>query len=59
VHDQRDGNVRRELFDLQADPAEKADLLEQQPATAERLQAELRAWQDSVLKSLAGADYAK
>jgi hypothetical protein len=33
--------------------------LEQQPAVAERLQAELVAWQKSVLNSLTGADYGK
>ncbi|MCL4205460.1 MAG: sulfatase-like hydrolase/transferase [Pirellulaceae bacterium] len=59
VHDQRSGDVRRELFDLQADPSEKTDLIEDQPATAERLQAKLRAWQGSVLNSLTGADYAE
>ncbi len=57
IHEPRSGNVKRELFDLQADPAEKANLLEQQPATAARLQTRLRDWQQSVLHSLTGADY--
>jgi arylsulfatase A-like enzyme len=57
VHEQRNGGVRRELFDLQADPSEKTDLLEQQPATAAQLQTRLRDWQQSVLHSLTGADY--
>ncbi|HET6424074.1 MAG TPA: hypothetical protein VFG20_10350, partial [Planctomycetaceae bacterium] len=30
VHEQKDG-VRRELFDLQSDPAERSDLAQQQP----------------------------
>ncbi|MHB8900056.1 MAG: sulfatase family protein [Thermoguttaceae bacterium] len=59
IHEQRNGNVERELFDLQADPAEHIDLFEQQPAATEQLQAKLRAWQQSVLKSLTGADYPK
>jgi arylsulfatase A-like enzyme len=59
VHEQQDGAVKRELFDLEADPAEKTNLLEQQPAAAERLQTRLRDWQQSVLHSLTGADYRK
>jgi hypothetical protein len=59
IHEARGGNVRRELFDLQADPAEKVNLLEQDPATADRLQTRLRDWQQSVLRSLTGADYLK
>ncbi len=46
-----------ELFDLKADPAEKANLADQQPELARKLQADLRQWQQSVLKSLTGADY--
>ncbi|HVW00317.1 MAG TPA: sulfatase-like hydrolase/transferase, partial [Planctomycetaceae bacterium] len=56
LHDQKNG-TKQELFDLDADPAEKTDLLEQQPKIAERLQARLRDWQQSVLNSLAGNDY--
>jgi len=59
IHEAKKGEPRRELFDLQADPAEKNNLLEQQPAVAERLQTQLRAWQDSVLRSLTGADYSR
>jgi arylsulfatase A-like enzyme len=59
IHGRRNGGVRRELFDLRTDPAEKTNLLEQQPDTAERLQTELRQWQQSVLHSLSGADYRK
>lgn len=51
------GDPKRELFDLQADPAEKNNLIEQQPAIAEKLRTRLRAWQDSVLHSLTGGDY--
>jgi arylsulfatase A-like enzyme len=59
IHEQRDGAPRRELFDLEADPGEKCDLLAQRGALAEELQSTLRAWQDSVLRSLTGADYKK
>jgi arylsulfatase A-like enzyme len=57
IHETNDRSPRRELFDLQADPAEKTSLLAQQPAVAEDLQSKLREWQKSVLKSLSGADY--
>ncbi len=46
-----------ELFDLKSDPAEKNNLAEKDPQRTSKLQAELRNWQDSVLKSLTGADY--
>jgi hypothetical protein len=59
IHDQKGGAPKRELFDLDTDPAEKTDLAAQQPGVVEKLQANLRAWQDSVLKSLTGADYRK
>jgi arylsulfatase A-like enzyme len=49
----------QELFDLQSDPAEKTNLLDQKPDIATKLQTEMRHWQDSVLHSLTGADYQK
>ncbi len=48
-----------ELFDLDADPAEKTDLAGRDREQVARLQAKLREWQQSVLQSLAGADYGK
>jgi arylsulfatase A-like enzyme len=57
LHQQPSGDVTRELFDLEADPAEKANLFNQQTALAEKLRTKLRDWQSSVLKSLSGADY--
>ena len=48
-----------ELYDLQTDPTEKTSLTEQQPERVQQLQTKLRAWQESVLKSLTGWDYAK
>jgi len=59
IHDPKNGDAKRELFDLEADPAEKTDLFAKQPEVAEKLQAQLRSWQQSVLQSLTGADYRK
>jgi hypothetical protein len=49
----------RELFDVRTDPAEKNNLIKTQPAVAAKLEQQLRAWQQSVLQSLVGADYPK
>lgn len=59
IHEPKSGDANRELFDLQADPAEKVNLLAEQPDVAERLQARLGDWQQSVLRSLTGADYSE
>ena len=59
IHEPKTGNAKHELFDLQADPAEKTNLIQQQPAVAEKLQTRLHEWQQSVLRSLTGADYQK
>jgi arylsulfatase len=59
IHEQKKGAAKQELFDLIADPAEKSDLLGQEPAIAKKLQTELHDWQQSVLHSLTGADYQK
>ncbi len=56
IREQKDG-TSIELFNLKTDPAEKTNLLDQQPELARKLQSALRQWQDSVLKSLTGADY--
>lgn len=57
IHEQKSGPTKLELFDLQQDPAEEHDLIQQQPAVSQRLQSQLREWQASVLKSLSGEDY--
>jgi len=59
IHEQRMGDPKRELFDLESDPAEKHDLVPEQPAITAALQTKLRHWQESVLQSLTGADYHK
>jgi arylsulfatase A-like enzyme len=58
IHDQEDGVPSRELFDVRSDPAEKHNLIEKHPEVTEELDRRLRAWQESVLNSLTGADYA-
>ncbi|HEX4131724.1 MAG TPA: sulfatase-like hydrolase/transferase [Pirellulales bacterium] len=57
IHEQTTGATKRELFDLEVDPAEKSNLIAEQPADAEKLQGLLSRWQQSVLHSLTGADY--
>lgn len=52
-------NAKRELFDLEADPAEKTNLIDREPQIAERLSTRMVEWQRSVLNSLTGADYAR
>jgi arylsulfatase A-like enzyme len=59
-----DGNRRtasagasRELFDLDADRGETKDLSARETAMTAKMEQELRAWQQSVLRSLTGADY--
>jgi hypothetical protein len=52
-----EGPLSRELFDLYNDPAEKEDLIETMPQIARRLEQLLHDWQESVLRSLTGADY--
>ena len=47
----------KELFDLRADRAEKNNVIAAHPEIATKLEAQLRAWQESVLRSLSGADY--
>jgi arylsulfatase A-like enzyme len=46
-----------ELFDLRNDPAEKQNLIKSHKIIAKRMEKQLRDWQQSVLKSLTGADY--
>jgi arylsulfatase A-like enzyme len=57
VNSKRGGKRTSELFDLRADPAETKNLVATKPQIAAAMQTELRAWQQSVLKSLTTADY--
>ena len=47
----------KELFEMRADDAETKNLVEEKPEVAAGLEKKLRAWQESVLQSLIGADY--
>jgi arylsulfatase A-like enzyme len=58
VHGQKADGLKRELFDLRTDPAEKANLAAQHPDRVAEMEAELSSWQDSVVASLLGKDYA-
>jgi arylsulfatase A-like enzyme len=55
LHKLADGKY--ELYDLLKDPAEEKDLAAEKPEIVARMKAALEAWQDSVVKSLAGGDY--
>lgn len=59
IHDAKGSDAKVELFDIRADPAEKANLAEKEEAIAKTMRKELRTWQQSVLESLTGADYKK
>lgn len=54
---EKKGETSIELFNLKADPAEISNLIDQNPGLARKLRADLRQWQESVLKSLTGGDY--
>ena len=58
VHGQKADGLKRELFDLRTDPAEKANLAAQHPGRVAEMEAQLSSWQDSVVASLLGKDYA-
>ena len=57
IHDGLGGEANEELFDLRADPAEETNLAETESAIVKTMQGELCTWQQSVLKSLTGANY--
>lgn len=54
-NDQQDPD--KELYNLENDPAESNNLVNDRPETANELAKRLRQWQSSVLNSLTGADY--
>lgn len=56
IHPRNDGE-RVELFNLKDDPAETTNLAADHPDLVEELHEGMRAWQESVLKSLMGEDY--
>jgi arylsulfatase A-like enzyme len=57
LHDEKDGETLRELFDIISDPGEKTNVISSYPQLAKELENQLKEWQQSVLESLIGADY--
>ena len=58
VVDAQSGNKSTiELFDLTNDPAEEQNLIGSHKKIAEKMEKQLRDWQQSVLESVTGADY--
>jgi len=53
----RPASNRYELYDLKVDPSEKIDLAAKHPEIVNRMKAELKSWQESVIRSWRGEDY--
>jgi arylsulfatase A-like enzyme len=51
------GKTETELYDLSADPGEESNIAARHPEIVAKMTAELHAWQQSVERSLSGADY--
>lgn len=52
-----DSDSTTALYNLEKDPGEQQNLLEQHPKRAKRMHKALRAWQNSVINSIRGDDY--
>lgn len=48
-----------ELYDIQNDPGETKNLADEFPEIVDKMAADLRKWQESVLNSLTGSDYSR
>ena len=57
VTGKRGSKPKLQLYDVRADPGEKKNLIDVKQDVAEHMNVQLRAWQQSVLASLTGADY--
>ena len=55
----KSGKSTDALFNLAEDPQEKTNRIDEQAARASRMEAELKAWQRSVIGSLNGDDYGR
>ncbi len=53
----KSGDASDALYDLEKDPQEKTNILEQNAERGKKMQADLEAWQKSVINSLNGNDY--
>ena len=51
------GNIEYHLYDLEADPQEQNNLIDSKSELAQELKEELKAWQESVQRSIRGEDY--
>jgi len=59
IENQKDHNVKCELYDLAADTKEANDLSEREAPRTAAMQKQLEAWLKSVAASLNGADYSR
>ncbi|WP_339921779.1 sulfatase-like hydrolase/transferase [uncultured Cyclobacterium sp.] len=57
IHGGTGMEAEKELFDIDADPAEENNILSEHPEIAENMEKTLYDWQQSVLESLIGNDY--
>ena len=51
------GNVKTELYNLEEDPMEQSNLLDEKTSKAESMRTQLEKWQRSVMESHNGKDY--
>jgi arylsulfatase A-like enzyme len=57
IHENEDGSLDKELFDIKADSAETTNIIGQFPDVAQKMGEDMKEWQFSVLESLIGKDY--
>lgn len=57
IHENEDGSLLKELFDIKTDSAETINVIDQFPEIAKNFEVNMRYWQFSVLESLTGKDY--
>lgn len=57
VQGRRGSEATSQLFDVRNDPSERVDLASEKPVVVREMRNKLRQWQQSVLRSLTGADY--
>jgi arylsulfatase A-like enzyme len=57
IQDQKTGVVKKELYNLETDPMERKNIIEQHKERAAAMEKEMLKWLDSVIKSYNGRDY--
>lgn len=55
----KESPAKYKLYNLESDPMELTDLMDSETKVAKKMKAAIDAWQDSVINSLNGQDYAK